>query len=68
MSAKQEKIVKTFRERIETMRMDIANRIEQLYSNVVVYKDAEDFENAMKCDIKRRQLIMVLDQLDEALK
>jgi hypothetical protein len=68
MSAKQEKIVKTFRERIETMRMDIANRIEQLYSNVVVYKDAEDFENAMKCDIKRRQLILVLDQLDEALK
>lgn len=68
MSAKQEKIVKTFRERIETMRMDIDNRIEQLYSNVVVYKDAEDFENAMKCDIKRRQLILVLDQLDEALK
>jgi len=58
----------TLRENIERMRMDMVNRIEQLYNHVAEYKQAEDFENAMKCDIKRQQLIMVLGRLDEALK
>jgi hypothetical protein len=58
----------TLRENIERMRMDMVNRIEQLYNHVAEYKTAEDFENAMKCDIKRQQLIMVLGRLDEALK
>lgn len=68
MSAKQEKIEKTFREKIETIRMDMLNQIEDLYSHIVEYKETEDFENEMKCDIKRKQLIMVLGRLDEALK
>ena len=68
MSAKQEKIQKSFREKIETIRMDIVNGIEDLHLHIVEYKDTEDFEKAMKCDIKRRQLIMVLGRLDEALK
>ena len=58
----------TLREKIERRRMDMVNRIEQLYNHVAEYKAAEDFENAMKCDIKRQQLIMVLGRLDEALK
>lgn len=68
MSAKQEKIEKTFREKIETIRMDMVNLIEDLDFRIIEYKDTEDFENAMKCDIKRKQLIMVLGRLDKALK
>ena len=68
MSRKQEKIEKTFREKIETIRMDMVNRIEDLYSHILEYKDTEDFENGMKCDIKRRELITVLGCLDKALK
>jgi hypothetical protein len=41
------------RENIERMRMDMVNRIEQLYKHIEDYKQAADFENAMKCDIKR---------------
>lgn len=67
MSAKPQTIVKTFREKIVTLRMDMVNRIEKLNTHVAEYKSAEDFENAMKCDIKRQQLIMVLGHLDEAL-
>ena len=58
----------TLREKIERMRLDMVNQIEQLYNHVAEYKATDDYENAMKCDIKRRQLIMVLGSLDEALK
>lgn len=58
----------TLRENIERMRMDMVNRIEQLYNHIEEYKKSEDFENAMKCDIKRSTLLVVLGRLDEALK
>ena len=58
----------TLRQNIERMRTDMINRIEQLNKSVAGYKQAENFENAMMCDIKRQQLIMVLGRLDEALK
>ena len=58
----------TLRQNIERMRTDMINRIEQLNKSVAGYKQAEDFESAMKCDIKSRLLIMVLERLDEALK
>jgi len=48
--------------------MDMVDRIEQLSKNIEVYKQAEDFENAMKCDIKRNTLLVTLERLDEALK
>jgi len=60
-------VKETLRENIERMRMDMISRIEQLYTSIAEYKQAEDFENAMKCNIKRQQLIMVLGRLDEAL-
>jgi hypothetical protein len=65
MSRKQEKL---FREKIETMRIDMVNRIDQLYKHAAEYKAVDNFENSKKCDIKRQQLIMVLGRLDEALK
>jgi hypothetical protein len=58
----------TLRENIERMRMDMVNRIEQLYNHIEEYKKAENFEAAMKCDIKRKTLLVVLGRLDEALK
>lgn len=58
----------SLRENVEQMRMDMVNRIEQLYKYVEEYKQANDFENAMKCDIKRNQLFMVLGRLDQILK
>jgi len=58
----------TLRERIEKMRMDIVNRIEQLYNHIEEYKKVDDFDNAMKCDIKRSTLLVVLARLDQALK
>ena len=56
------------RENIERMRMDMVNRIEQLYNHIEEYKQVEDYESAMKCDIKRGTLLVVLGRLDEALK
>ena len=58
----------TLRENIERMRMDMVNRIEQLYNHIEDYKKAGCFEAAMKCDIKRKTLLVVLGRLDEALK
>jgi hypothetical protein len=50
MSRKQEKL---FREKIETMRIDMVNRIDQLYKHAAEYKAVDNFENSKKCDIKR---------------
>ncbi len=41
---------------------------ETLRENIEEYKKADDFESAMKCDIKRTQLSLFLKQLDEALE
>lgn len=69
LTIKQKGIMKTsLRERIERMRMDMVNRIEQLHKHIEEYKSVDDFQNAMKCDIKVSQLIIVLEGLEEALK
>lgn len=56
------------RQNIEGMRMDMILRIEQLNTNIEDYKNADKFEAAMISDIRKRQLIVVLERLDEALK
>lgn len=58
----------TLKENIERMRMDIVNRIDQPYNRIKEYEKSENFESAMKCDIKRRTLLVVLGRLDEALE
>lgn len=58
----------TLRQRIERMRMNMVNRIEMLDKNVKEYKEADNYEGAMINAIKRNQLIMVLVELDKALK
>ncbi|MEO6901570.1 MAG: hypothetical protein ABI241_00620 [Bacteroidia bacterium] len=58
----------TLRQNIENMRFNMNGRIKQLDGYIREYKKANDFENAMKCDIKRRQLLIVLDQINKALE
>lgn len=58
----------TLRERIERMRMNMVNRIEMLDKNIKEYKEADNYERAMINDIKRNQLIIVLGEMDKALK
>ena len=62
------KMNSTLKGNIERIRIDMINRIDQLHKNIKEYKRDEDFEHAMKCDIKMKQLTMVLERLDEALK
>jgi hypothetical protein len=45
----------------------IDNRIKQLIEYVASYKESDDYESAMKCDIKRRQLELVSENLKDIL-
>lgn len=58
----------TLRERIEQMRMRLVNRIEMLDKHIEEYKEANNYEKAMINDIKRSQLLLILGELDKALK
>ena len=58
----------TLRQNIERMKVDMTSRIEQLHKNIEEYKQTGDYENAMKCDLKRNTLLVVLERLNEALK
>lgn len=50
-----------------TMLERLNERIEQLEKHIKEYKDANDFENAMKCDIKRTQLLLVQAEIRREL-
>ena len=50
------------------MRERLIARIDQLEKHIAEYKEVEDYENAMKCDIKRRQLEMVKNELNTELR
>ena len=58
----------TLRQHIERMRADLVIRLDHLNNSVKEYKEADDFENAMKCDIKISQLKVVFDRIVEALE
>ena len=57
----------TLRERLETEINRIDARCKQLNNYCSQYKEDNDFENAMKCDIKWRQLKMVSQNLKKLL-
>ena len=57
----------TLRERLETEINRIDARCKQLNNSCSQYKEDNDFENAMKCDIKWRQLKMVSQNLKKLL-
>ena len=58
----------TFRERMENMLCRIVGRVAMLQKSINEYKEANDFENAMKCDIKMRTLKLIEDDLRNELQ
>jgi len=57
----------TLRERMEYMLYRITGRVEMLQKSINEYKESNDFENAMKCDIKMRTLKLIEDDLRKEL-
>ncbi len=64
---KLNKMRQTLRERMENMLCRIVGRVEMLQKSIDEYKDAGDFENAMKCDIKMRTLKLIEEDLRKEL-
>ena len=58
---------KTLREKLISEINRIDERVKQLLKHVIEYKEDNDYENAMKCDIKYRQLKMVSNNLTKLL-
>jgi len=56
------------RERLENMLCKICGRIEILEKSIKQYKQENDFENAMKCDIKRSTFQLIADDLRKELQ
>jgi hypothetical protein len=57
---------------MEKLKEKLLNRIEdmqiraiQLNKYIKEYKEDNDYENAMKCDIKYRQLKMIIQELNK---
>ena len=57
----------TLRKRIEALRDTLLERIKQLEQHMEEYKRVDNFEGAMKCDIKRRELSMMAHELTKEL-
>lgn len=57
----------TFRKKIESMRDRIAARVQQLSENMESYIESNNYGAASTCDVKKRQLEMVLNELNEHL-
>jgi len=57
----------SLRERMENMLCRIVGRIEMLQKSINEYKEAGDFENAMKCDIKMRTFKLIEEDLRKEL-
>jgi hypothetical protein len=57
----------TLRDRLLSEITRIDARIKQLEKHVTEYKDDADYENAMKCDIRMRMLIVVSGNLNAIL-
>ena len=57
----------TLKERLENEISRIDARCEQLRKNILEYKEDNDYENAMKNDIKWRQLKMVSQSFQKLL-
>jgi predicted nuclease with TOPRIM domain len=57
----------SLRERLENMLCRIVGRVEMLEKSIKEYKENNDFENAMKCDIKRSTFQLIADDLRKEL-
>ena len=59
---------KPLRERMENMLYRIVGRVGMLQKSINEYKEAGDFENAMKCDIKMRTFKLIEEDLRKELQ
>ena len=57
----------TLREKMIEMLERLSFRIEQLEKNIEEYKEKNMFEDAMKCDIKLSQLLLVQSDIRSQL-
>lgn len=53
----------TLREKMIEMLERLNSRIKQLEQHIEEYKEKNMFEDAMKCDIKRSQLLLVESEI-----
>ena len=58
----------TLRERMGRMLCRIVDRVNMLQISINQYKEAGDFENAMKCDIKMRTFKLIEEDLRKELE
>jgi len=57
----------SLREKLIRRIEDMQQRVIQLRKNTMQYKENNDFENAMKNDIKYRQLQLVVQELNKLI-
>ena len=55
----------SLRNRLLSRIEDMQTRAIQLNKHIKEYKEDNDYENAMKCDIKYRQLKMIIQELNK---
>jgi len=58
---------KSLRDKLIGRIKDMQKRVIQLRKNTMEYKENNDFENAMKNDIKYRQLHLVVQELNKLI-
>ena len=58
----------SLRDRLENMLCRLVGRVEMLEKSIKEYKENNDFENAMKCDIKRSSFQLIVNDLRKELQ
>jgi cell shape-determining protein MreC len=58
----------TLYEKVQNLKKDLVEKQKRLEENITTYKENEDWENAMKCDIKRYQYVLFIIEIDKLLK
>jgi hypothetical protein len=58
----------SLRERLENMLCRLVGRVEMLDKSIKEYKEDNDFDNAMKCDIKRSSFQLIVNDLRKELQ
>lgn len=58
---------KSLREKLLSRIEDMQIRAIQLNKHIKEYKEDNDYENAMKCDIRYRQLKIIIQELNKLI-
>ena len=57
----------TLREKVEKLLDDLRERHEQLTTHIDQYKTEGDWEGAMKADIARRNVVVIMSRVEDCL-